>query len=30
MPFILDSDWVIQALGGRSPAVMVLDRLAPQ
>ncbi|MGH2585781.1 MAG: type II toxin-antitoxin system VapC family toxin [Dehalococcoidia bacterium] len=30
MPFILDADWIIQALAGRSQAVTALDRLAPQ
>ncbi|MGI8553361.1 MAG: type II toxin-antitoxin system VapC family toxin [Dehalococcoidia bacterium] len=29
MPYLLDSDWVIQALGGRSPAVTELRRLVP-
>jgi tRNA(fMet)-specific endonuclease VapC len=29
MPFLLDSDWVIQALAGRAPAVPILRRMAP-
>ena len=28
MPYILDADWVIQALAGRSRALTILDRLA--
>lgn len=30
MPYILDADWVIQALAGRAQARNILDRLAPE
>jgi predicted nucleic acid-binding protein len=29
MPYLLDADWVINALSGRSEAAAILDRLAP-
>ena len=29
MPYLLDADWAIQALGNRSPAVDVLRRIGP-
>jgi len=29
MPYLLDSDWVIQALAGRSSAVQLINHLAP-
>lgn len=29
MPFLLDSDWIIQALTGRGPALALITRLAP-
>ncbi len=29
MPYILDADWIINALAGREPAVSTIKRLAP-
>ena len=30
MPYLLDADWVIQALAGRVQARQILERLAPE
>jgi predicted nucleic acid-binding protein len=30
MPYLLDADWVINALSGRSEAATILNRLAPE
>lgn len=30
MPYLLDADWMIQALAGREPAAATLRRLAPE